>query len=68
MKKEWVKFKQLGQLYIEKVLVKMDIPIFFICVNDVMERYACLTIDDEIGQYIIKKVELNELITTRRQS
>lgn len=64
MKKEWVKFKQLGQLYVEQVLVKMDIPIFFICVNDIMERYACLTIDDEIGQYIIKKVELNELIAT----
>ena len=64
MKKEWVNFKQLGQLYVEQVLVKMDIPIFFICVNDIMERYACLTIDDEIGQYIIKKVELNELIAT----
>lgn len=64
MKKEWVFFKQLGELYVEQVLVQMDVPIFFICVNEVMERFACLTIDDEIGQYIVKRVELKELIET----
>lgn len=64
MKKDWVRFEQLGQLYVEQVLVKMDIPIFFICINDQMDRFACLTIDDEIGQYIVKRVELNELIET----
>lgn len=64
MKKEWVFFKQLGELYVEQVLVQMDVPIFFICVNEAMERFACLTIDDEIGQYIVKRVELKELIET----
>lgn len=33
MGKEWIKLKETGQLFLEKVLVSFNIPILFVCVD-----------------------------------
>lgn len=61
-RKEWIKIEETGQLYIEKVLVNFDVPIFFICKNAEDKKYLCLEIDYQIGQYVIAETTNNELI------
>lgn len=59
---KWVKFNEIGQFYIEQILAELDIPIFFICKDENNSRYACLTIDEGDGQYIVEKINVPDLI------
>lgn len=33
MQKEWINIKETGQLYLENILVSLNIPILFVCHN-----------------------------------
>ena len=62
MAKKWIKLKETGQLYLEKVIVFFDIPILFVC-NDFENRnYLCLNIDEEKGTTVIAETEIETLI------
>ena len=62
MGKEWIKIKELGQLYLEKVLVAFDIPILFVCVDSVDRKYLCLNTDAESGKTVIAPTDNKTLI------
>lgn len=53
MGKEWIKVKNIGQLYWEKTLVTFDFPVLFVCKDFENRKYLCLNIDDETGETII---------------
>lgn len=53
MQKEWINIKETGQLYLEKILVSLNIPILFVCHNSKEKKYLCLNINDETGETII---------------
>lgn len=53
MQKEWINIKETGQLYLEKILVSLNIPILFVCHNSKDKKYLCLNINDETGETII---------------
>ena len=62
MGKEWIKIKETGQLYLEKVIVSFDIPILFVCNDFENRKYLCLNIDDEIGTTIIAETDNKMLL------
>lgn len=62
MGKEWIRLKEVGQLYLEKVLVTFDIPILFVCVDYENRKYLCLNIDDESGKSVIVATDNKHLI------
>lgn len=53
MEREWINIKEIGQLYLEKILVSLNIPILFVCHNSEDKKYLCLNINDETGETII---------------
>ncbi len=53
MEREWINIKEIGQLYLEKILVSLNIPILFVCHNSEDKKYLCLNINDEAGETII---------------
>lgn len=62
MGKEWIRLKEVGQLYLEKVLVTFDIPILFVCADYENRKYLCLNIDDESGKSVIAATDNKHLI------
>lgn len=62
MEKEWIKTKETGQLYLEKVIASFDIPILFVCNDFENRKYLCLNIDDEIGTTIIAETDNKMLL------
>ena len=62
MGKEWIKLKETGQLYLEKVLVSFDIPILFVCVDYENRKYLCLNIDEETGKSVIAATDNKHII------
>ena len=62
MGKEWIKLKEIGQLYLEKILVAFDVPILFVCTDYAKRRYLCLNIDNETGETAIAEVSNKQLI------
>ena len=62
MGKEWIKIKEIGQLYLEKVLVTFDFPILFVCVDYENRKYLCLNVDDETGKSVIVATDNKHLI------
>lgn len=62
MGKEWIRLKEVGQLYLEKVLVTFDIPILFVCVDYENRKYLCLNIDDESRKSVIAATDNKHLI------
>lgn len=62
MGKEWIKAKETGPLFLERVLVCFDIPILFVCNDFENRKYLCLNIDDEIGTTIIAETDNKMLI------
>lgn len=63
MGKEWIRIKEVGQLFLEKILVSFDIPILFVCVDYENRRYLCLNIDDESGKSVIVATDNKYLIS-----
>lgn len=53
MGKEWIKVKEIGQLYLEKILVSFEVPILFVCTDYEQRKYLCLNTDDEEGRNVI---------------
>ena len=49
MGKKWIKIKETGQLYLEKIIVSFDIPILFVCNDFENRKYLCLNVDEETG-------------------
>lgn len=66
MGKEWIKIKETGQLYLEKILVTFDIPILFVCHDFENRKYLCLNIDDENGTTVIAETD-NEMLVAMLQ-
>lgn len=62
MGKEWIKIKEIGQLYLEKVLVTFDFPILFVCVDYENRKYLCLNVDNETGKSVIVATDNKHLI------
>ncbi len=62
MKREWVKIKGLGQLYLENILLSFDVPILFVCTDFENRRYLCLNIDDDTPQAVIAEIDVKALI------
>ena len=62
MGKEWIKLRETGQLYLEKVLVSFDIPILFVCADYENRKYLCLNIDEESGKSVIVATNNEHLI------
>lgn len=62
MGKEWIKLKETGQLFLEKVLVSFNIPILFVCVDYEKNKYLCLNIDEETGESVIIATDNEHLL------
>lgn len=62
MGKEWIKVKEIGQLYLERILVSFDMPILFVCVDYENRKYLCLNIYDENVKSVIVETDINQLI------
>ena len=54
--KKWINVEEIGQLYLEKILVTFDIPILFECSNGKNKKYLCLNIGDEDGTTVIAEI------------
>ena len=54
--KKWINVEEIGQLYLEKILVTFDIPILFVCSNGKNKKYLCLNIGDEDGKTVIAEI------------
>ena len=63
MGKEWIKTKETGQLYLEKIIVSFDIPILFVCNDFENRKYLCLNIDEEAGTTVIAETDNRTLIS-----
>ena len=63
MGKEWIKTKETGQLYLEKIIVSFDIPILFVCNDFENRKYLCLNIDEETGTTVIAETDNRTLIS-----
>lgn len=66
MGKKWIKIKEAGQLYLEKVIVSFDIPILFVCNDFENRKYLCLNIDEEAGTTVIAETDNRTLISMLR--
>lgn len=52
----WVVVPELGQLYIEKILVTFDVPELFVCRNGKKRRYLAVYEDDGDYQYLLAEI------------
>lgn len=62
MGKEWIKTKETGQLYLEKVIVSFDIPILFVCNDFENRKYLCLNVADETCTTVIAETDNKMLL------
>lgn len=62
MGKKWIRIKEIGQLYLEKVIVSFDIPILFVCNDFENRKYLCLNINDELGTTVLAETDNKSLI------
>ena len=63
MGKEWIKMKETGQLYLEKIIVSFDIPILFVCKDFENRKYLCLNINEETGTTVIAETDNKTLVS-----
>lgn len=63
MGKKWIKIKETGQLYLEKIIVSFDIPILFVCNDFENRKYLCLNVDEETGCTVIAETDNRTLIS-----
>lgn len=59
--KKWVEVNGFGELFLEIVLVRFDIPLLFVCIDKNKDRYLVLCVDEELGQYLAAKCS-NEIL------
>lgn len=60
--KKWIQVNELGELYKEYVLVHFDVPLLFVCKDNMNNRYLILCIDEEEGQYLCLQISNNMLL------
>lgn len=48
-------------LYLEQMLVELDFPILYTCIDEQKQRYLVLCVDFETGEYIITQIDDNHL-------
>ena len=58
--KKWINVEEIGQLYLEKILVTFDIPILFVCSNGKNKKYLCLNIA-EISKATLSAMQQNKI-------
>lgn len=63
MGKEWIKTKETGQLFLEKIIVSFDVPILFVCNDFENRKYLCLNVDEEAGTTVIAETDNRTLIS-----
>ena len=63
MGKKWIKIKETGQLYLEKIIVSFGIPILFVCNDFENRKYLCLNVDEETGCTVIAETDNRALIS-----
>ena len=63
MVKKWIKIKETGQLYLEKIIVSFDVQILFVCNDFENRKYICLNVDDENGTTVIAETDNKMLIS-----
>lgn len=63
MIKKWIKTDNIGELYIENILITFDIPLLFVCSNDSKKKFLVLCIDDETEKYLISPIDDADLIS-----
>lgn len=63
MGKKWIKIKEIGQLYLEKIIVSFDVPILFVCNDFENRKYLCLNVDEEKGLTVIAETDNKTLIS-----
>lgn len=57
----WLDVPELGQLYIEKVLVTFDVPELFVCKNWKGQRYLAVYEDDGDYRYLLAEIDCSLL-------
>lgn len=60
--RKWANLTNAGELSIEKVLIELDIPLLFVCVDKSGERYLVMCIDDEELEYLFVQIDKFDLI------
>lgn len=58
----WYYAKNIGQLYIEKVLVHGDEPVLFVCVDDNNQRYLCMAYEPEMLRFVMIRISTDQLL------
>lgn len=59
---------EIGELFIEKILIEVDIPIFMICTDNKRKRYAALCIEDDVVEkYLIVRTDAMQIIKMVKQ-
>jgi hypothetical protein len=63
MKKSNIALFRIGNhyLYREQNLIECEIPILFVCIDDVDNRYLVLNLDFEMDEYLVAKVTKTDL-------
>lgn len=59
---KWYYAKDIGQLYIEQVLVHGDEPVLFVCVDDENQRYLCMAYEPEMLKFVMIKISTKQLL------
>lgn len=69
MIEEWYTIKGIGKLYIERELVNGSEPepLFFVCVDEVGQRWIFMTYDFYECVYVFAKTDTNTLLSMFRQ-
>lgn len=55
--KEWYPVDKIGDLNEEIVLVRTDMPILFVCIDEEKNRYLVETLDAYDGEFVIARIE-----------
>lgn len=58
----WYYAKDIGQLYIEKILVRGDEPVLSVCVDDKNQRYLCMAYEPEMLRFVMIKISTDQLL------
>jgi len=61
MKKEWIEVKEIGMLYMEQVLISFNLPILFVCSDNMDRKYLCMNVDDD-SMHVIAEIDVSILI------
>lgn len=60
--RKWIEVNELGELVIEIILVRFDVPLLFVCLDRNNNRYMVLCVDEEEGKYLLAKCSNQKII------